>query len=202
MGKLNIDWEYFKHTAITVSIIMLVSATLASGSYFFIDNMREKNRESQQHLSNMRVKYDDAVRRLKLVKEYNAKYNLLAKSGFIGDENRLDWVETLRKITEHKKVPEIKYEIKAVQKYSPPYLLETNLFEINSSEMILKMDLKHEGDLLSVFDELNRRTAGVYELKGCQVKRNAETFEFTFGAVNLRAECSLNWFSIKPVSET
>jgi len=193
----KIDWNYFKRVTIVLSVMAVLSITLASISYIYVDDRRHLNDSSQANLLNLKADYQDAVNQLLLVENYLDPFKLLESKGFIGEENRLNWIETLRKITENKKVAAIEYKIKALKPYNPAYQVTTNLFQINSSEMVLQMRLLHERDLLDIFSELNRLTAGVYDIKRCKMQRQNKTIVFSADATNVVAECTLNWFTLQ-----
>ena len=150
----------------------------------------------------MKARYQDAVNQQQLVELYYENYKKLEQQGFIGDKHRLDWVETLRAITEERKVAAINYNIKASKPYKPSYKSNTKLFRINTSEIILQMNLLHERDLLDIFSELNRRTVGIYDIKKCDLTMAGKKIIYEENAANIKAECTLNWFTIQLLGKT
>jgi len=193
----KIDWAYLRRATIVLSVVTALSLGLALISYIYVDNKRYLNHGSQAGLLKMKAKHQDAVNQLHLVDNYLSDYQALEKKGFIGEENRLNWVETLGAIAKKKKVVTIEYNIKALQPYRPAYKVNASLFKINSSEMVLHMKLLHERDLLDIFTELNRLAEGVYDIKRCKMQRQHGSIVYDEGVTNIVAECTLNWFTLQ-----
>ena len=198
----NIDWLYLKKALMVLVVCVSVSSAVAAASYLYLGDKRQLNNSSQANLNNMKTRYQNAVYKLKLVADYLSEYKTLEQKGFVGDENRLEWVETLRRITKDKKVATIDYDIKALQPYTAGKNINASIFQVNTSEMVLQMKLMHERDLLDIFSDLNRQTAGIYDIKGCSMRRQTAKLQFDYKAVNILAECTLNWFTIKAKGNT
>ena len=193
----KIDWAYLRRATIVLSVVTVLSLGLALVSYIYVDDKRDLDHSSQAGLLKMKAKHQDAVNQLHLVDTYLSDYRKLEKKGFIGEENRLNWVETLGAIAEKKKVITIEYNIKAFQPYRPAYQVNANLFQINSSEMVLHMKLLHERDLVDIFTELNRLAEGIYDIKRCKIQRRRKINGYDAGTTNIIAECTLNWFTLQ-----
>ena len=198
----NVDWLYLKKALMVLIVCASASVAVAATSYFYLEEKRKLNNSSQANLNKMKTRYQNAVYKLKLVADYLPAYDVLVKKGFVGDENRLEWVETLRKITKDKKVAAINYDVQALKPYTGNNNINANIFQVNTSEMVLRMKLVHERDLIDVFAGLNRQTAGIYDIKSCSLVRQTTKISFEYNAVNVLAECTLNWFTIKPVGNT
>lgn len=197
----RVDWSCFRKAAVILAVCCTTSIAMTMLSYSFAEQKHLQNKDSQAQLNQMKARYQDAVNQQQLVELYYEDYKKLEQQGFIGDERRLEWVETLRTITE-RKVTTIGYNIKALKPYKPNYKLNTKLFRINTSEMILQMDLLHERDLLDIFSELNRRTVGVYDIKKCDLTMAGKKIIYQANAANIKAECTLNWFTIQLLGKT
>lgn len=194
----KVDWNYLARAMIALGVCISVGATIVIMSDVYVEQKRRLNNSSQVNLNKMKIRFQDAVKNRQLVAEHLQAYQALVKRGFVGDENRLDWVESLRKISKSKKVTAIDYDIKAIQPYVSGKNINPVIFQINASEMVLSMKLMHERDLLDIFSELNRRTAGIYDIQGCMIRRQGQKIQFDYNAVNIIAECTLNWFTIMP----
>lgn len=191
------DWAYLRRATTVLSVVMALSLGLALTSYIYVDDKRDLNHGSQGGLLKMKAKHQGAVNQLYLVENYLSDYRKLEKKGFIGKENRLNWVETLGAIADKKKVITIEYNIRALQPYRPAYKVNARLFQINSSEMVLHMKLLHERDLLDIFTELNQLAKGVYDIKRCKIQRQHRAITYNAGTTNIIAECTLNWFTLQ-----
>jgi hypothetical protein len=191
------DWAYLRRATMVLSVVTALSFGLALTSYIYVDDKRDLNHGSQAGLLKMKAKHQGAVNQLYLVENYLSDYRKLEKKGFIGKENRLNWVETLGAIADKKKVITIEYNIRAIQPYRPAYKVNASLFQINSSEMVLHMKLLHERDLLDIFTELNQLAEGIYDIKRCKIQRQHRAITYNAGTTNIIAECTLNWFTLQ-----
>ncbi len=191
------DWGYFRKAAVILIAASVISSVTAMASYVYVAEKRLLNAGSQTQLNKMKVRYQNAVNQQQLVGLYYQKYKKLVQQGFIGNGRRLDWVENLRAITEERKGVSIDYNIKALKPYKPGYKLNATLFRVNTSEIVLQMNLLHERDLLDIFSELDRRPVGLYDIKKCDLTMAGEKVIYEANAANIKAECTLNWFTIQ-----
>lgn len=193
----GVDRAYFRKAVVILIACCVISIVMAGASYAYVEKKRLLNENSQAQLLQMKMRYQHAVNQQQLVELYYEDYKNLVQRGFIGNEHRLDWVETLGAIAEEKKGVTIDYNIKALKPYKSSYKLSTKLFRINTSEMVLHMNLLHERDLLDIFSELERRTVGVYDIKKCDLTMTGKKIIYEASAANIKAECTLNWFTIQ-----
>ena len=125
----------------------------------------------------------------------------MTKQGRIGDEQRLNWIETLRQVAARIKLPSLQYEIRAQREYEPDFPIETGRFSVFVSEMTLNVGLFHEEDLPRMLDELGRRAAGMFTVAGCSVLPIQDSFQSNPTKPNLEAQCQLRWFVVKVKDE-
>jgi len=84
-------------------------------------------------------------------------YRNLERIGFVGEEQRLNWVEGLRLSNQQSQLFGITYQIGAQQPY--PYAAELNpgQLTINHSLMKMNFNLLHEGDLMRLLTTLGKQ---------------------------------------------
>ncbi|OFJ47202.1 hypothetical protein BA896_015270 [Janthinobacterium lividum] len=70
----------------------------------------------------------------------------LRKSGLIGEENRLAWIDTMRRSQEQRKLLPISYDISPQQGLQVPSSMVMGQYRLRGSRMRLRMDLLHEMD--------------------------------------------------------
>lgn len=129
------------------------------------------------------------------IKEKSALYSNLRARGIIGEEQRLDWVELIKDIKEHRKLLDVQYE------FSPQKTLERAAlpgFSFKSSTMKLQMKLLHEEDLLNFINDLRRHAKAYVRVHSCTVTRIARSAIPTGDAALLNADCMLDWITILP----
>ena len=132
------------------------------------------------------------------IREKLVDYRRLLARGVIGDEQRLDWVETIGQIKTDRKLFEIKYQIEPQRPLEFPGLTASPNVEFRVSPLRVEMQLLHEGDLFVFLDELRKNLRSHVMVRACSMQR---TDRFT-GAdktvvPRLRAECMIDLVTIR-----
>ncbi|MEG1324356.1 MAG: hypothetical protein RSD99_05670 [Janthinobacterium sp.] len=138
------------------------------------------------------------------IRAYEPQFLALRQRGLIGEENRLAWIDAIRRSQEQRKLLPISYDISPQQALPVPLPMVMGQYHLRGSRMRLQMDLLHEMDLLNLFDDL--RQAGYFAVQACTLKRhgaaaagagNANATGATAPA--LGAECELLWLTVNSV---
>lgn len=125
-----------------------------------------------------------------------ARFRELEQRGIIGDERRLDWVEQIRRIRDHRKLFDLQYEI-APQKPLDA-AAAAGSYRFMASPMRLTLQLLHEGDLLGFLDDLAAQAPAHLRTQRCAVDRLPPPPTPPAGtSPQLRAECDLDWITIR-----
>ncbi len=133
------------------------------------------------------------------IKKKIARYNELSSRGIFGDENRLDWIELIRRIKETRKLIDIQYEI------APQLVLDAAILPGSSgsyvflaSPMQLRMKLLHEDDLLNFLADLRESAHAYIRVRRCEVERLPRTTGESRGIQpQLSADCTLDWITVR-----
>jgi len=187
---------------IATFLISIVAATIlivVSHSWWQTSYNNKINAEAD--LNQAKERYYTAINQKQMLKQFEEKYNQLISSGIVGDEQRLNWVDTIEKITTLNKIPYLKYKIDKrenlnsndiSQKYPGIQLLK--------STMTLDMQLLHEGDLYTVINSLHEKANGLFDIKSCAIVRNVTQLESLVDSQtdkNFSAKCELNWYTMQ-----
>jgi hypothetical protein len=143
----------------------------------------------QGRLSRAREEEQDLKRKI-------ARFGELAARGLIGQEQRLHWVESMRRIRQARKLFDLQYEI-APQRHldAAP---DAGGFAFMASSMQLSMQLLHEEDLLGFLGELRASVNAHLRIRRCEVERLPRGPEE--GSVlepQLKARCELDWITLR-----
>jgi hypothetical protein len=132
-----------------------------------------------------------------LIARYLGPYRDLQRAGFIGDEQRIHWLDALRMANQRAQLFGIDYQIGPQQPY--PYASELNAGQIALSQSIMKlrMRLLHEGDLPRFFSALEEARAGIFLTEACTIRRIDHQGAIRYQP-NLVAECELAWITARP----
>lgn len=129
------------------------------------------------------------------------RYSGLAARGAIGAEQRLAWVELIRDARARHRLGALDYE------FAPQRLLDATVapaeagqLEVASSALRIRLPLLHEGDLLTLLDELTRNAPALVRVRECSIARRTatEAGPGNAGAETLQADCLLEWITFRP----
>ena len=146
--------------------------------------------------------WSEALRKLERTKNeqedlqgYYHQYQNLVEQNVIGQERRLDWIETIEKIRNQLNIFSVKYKLEPQETLNLENNSTSNSFDLHRSNMTLDISLLHEGQLLNFFDALSEEAKGMYLLESCTLTRNDLVRQLRF-VPNLQAECTLGWITL------
>jgi hypothetical protein len=198
----QIDWSVLRNALILLLISIAISGGVLSSSFYFWDKMDRTHKRERSALFGVRAQYQNIDEEEKIIQRYLPLYRDLQSRGVIGQERRLDWIDTLRQASQRVELPMLRYAIDSQNIYRPEFVVPSGTFQIYSSNMRLDLGLLHEGDLETLFADLDANAVGLYTVSNCDLRRNHRQREFVkrADATNLKAECGLRWLTIKQPS--
>ena len=174
-----------------VVVAFAIIITVISDSYL---NHAYDGRESEKRA--MRIwknKIDGSRESNKIIDEYEKRYLELVKKNVVGDENRLNWLETLQAIANARNMPSVKYNV------SSQKLLEDKTgqhqaqgLRVYRSAMTLDMQMAHEGDLFAILNALEEKAQGLFVVDKCNIEASSVTAN---SKDNMNAYCELGWYT-------
>jgi len=197
MNRDDIDWTILQAALITFFMCLLGSSAVIGGSWYFKQEMLKNYKRSQAQFQGISRQYLAIDEEERLIKEYNPLFLTLFDRGVLGEEHRLDWIETIRATGESIKLPALRYKINSQTIYTPEYPVNTGNFSVYSSDMILNLDLLHEGDIFRVLRDLDNKALGTYSVSGCKFLRISDEVKEDHTEANMSADCNLQWYTIK-----
>ena len=197
----NVDWQYLRGALTMFTGAAVLSASLLAGSVYFQSRMEQEYRHNSERLSALSRRYLAVAEEEDAIRDFFPQFMDLHKTGLLGDEHRLNWIEALQNAGNRLQLPSLSYEIRAQKGYKPDIPVVAGRYKIFVSEMTLNMQLLHEGDLFALLDLLDEQAKGLYTVSGCELTRSFVELTDNPGAGNVTAGCLLEWFSIRPVSD-
>lgn len=202
MHRKDIDWTIIRGAIISLVLSIAISSSLVAGSYYFQNAMNReyiKNNAQFRSISQRYLAIDEEAKR---IQKYFPKFIDLYNRGVIGNEQRLNWIEALRKTGARIKLPLLTYSISSQKDYTPPYSISLGSYKLYKSEMTLDLQMLHEGDLFSLLNALNSDARGEYNVTSCNFDKGDKEIVESASAPNIRASCELEWYTIKLASGT
>ena len=193
-----IDWRIMRGTVVLIALAMLICGSLIGGSLYFKKKMDLEFRRNNVVFQSNSNRYLAVDEEEKLIREYYPKFVDLYNFGEIGQERRLDWIETLRSTGVDIKLPSLSYTIESQKTFMPTFSVNMGRYRLYKSDMNLKIQLLHEGDLFKLLDQLEQKAKGLYRVSNCKLNNNIRgrlTDDPDIG--NVSADCLLEWFTLK-----
>lgn len=180
--------------AILLAAVVL-SWLIASAAGGHESKANEALQQQKTALEKARQQYQSSGSEKENIAKYMPLYEGLIRRGFIGEEQRIDWISDLRNINRTHKLFGVNYTIAAQQDYQPKFPVATGPFKLRRSVMKLTFALLHENDLLTLFAELPSETNPPFMVRDCIVTRTNKELRGKFEP-NLNAVCEIDWLTI------
>ena len=197
MRLADIEWGVIRGALGALVLAAAIGATLYTAATRFRDAMQVKYSESHQRLQSVTGKYLAVDQEDMIIREQYPRFVELVRKGVIGNEQRLNWIEVLKRTAAITKIPSLRYEIAAREPFTPDFGLATGPYQVRVSKMKLDLGLLHENDLSAVLAALDGKADGIYSIRDCTFRRSAERVEPRLDRENLKSACELQWFTIR-----
>jgi len=193
-----IDWRQIRGTLILLVLAMLICGSLIGGSLYFKGQMDQEFKRNNAIFQSNSKRYLAVDEEEKTIREFYPEFVDLYNYGEIGQERRLDWIETLRRAGVDIKLPSLSYSIESQKAFIPNFVINMGRYRLFKSDMSLKMQLLHEGDLFNLLNELDSSAKGLYRVSNCKLNNNVKgKLTDDPDAANVTADCLLEWFTLK-----
>lgn len=128
-------------------------------------------------------------------------YEQMRQRGVVGEQSRLDWIESIARIKNDRKLFEIRYNFDAQKPLDYPGLVATAGAEFVVSRLKLDMLLLHEGDLLNFLADLQASIKAHASVRNCNVTRiqRGAAPSATSLQPRIRAECQVDLVSVRGI---
>jgi hypothetical protein len=191
--------------ALRTPVIALLIVCLAAGGGVYYTDLLSK--QANQRLQQQEKQLVDARTRLQksgdekdVIVRYLSGYQQLARVGFIGEEQRINWLDGLRLANQQADIFGVDYDISAQRPYLHAAEYNASPLSLKQSIMRLRFRLLHEEDLMRFFNALARLGAGVFAIDQCVLQR-LDTGGLIRFQPNIMADCEVSWITATPGTE-
>jgi len=146
-----------------------------------------------------RVKVKERLMRIaeeeREVREKLKVYQQLRDLGILGDEQRLEWADAMKRIRGELKLPDLRYR---VERQRPLASLpgKPGTVDFYASTMRVDLSLLHEGDLFAFLWALRASGHAYYAVRRCVITRTGQPVSVPTIAARLRAECEIDLITV------
>ena len=165
----------------------------------------DKAQAAQQQLTAQQAQFREAQTRVQksgvekdLIIRYLPGYRQLTATGFVGEEQRINWLDALRVVNQKGELFGIDYDISPRRPYPLAPTLAPGQMNIMQSMMKLRFQMLHEADLPRFLGLLSEQKAGLFMVDQCTLRRTASGQTAVRLQPNLMADCQLSWITVQP----
>lgn len=196
------DLEALRTPLIVLAATLVSAAALVFFSGTLLDDARGQLTQRESQLREARMRIQNAGAEKEMIARYLGSYQQLTRAGFVGEEQRINWLDSLRTANEEARIFGVEYDISAQRPYAYAAEFNPGRLLLQESVMQLRFRLLHEEDLPRFFDALGRRGGGFFTIDQCSVRRlkAGEAERNLQFQPNLAAECALKWLTVRPAT--
>ena len=183
-------------------LIVLIATILSAGVLYYYTDLTLKKvmlefAQQQDQLRDARTRLQKSGEEKNVIVRYLGGYQYLQQLGFVGDEQRINWLDGLRIANQEARLFGVDYQISTQQPY--PYASELDPGQLALYQSVMKVTLKllHEDDLLRFLHALAAQNVGVFAVNQCVLSRVDTGSSIRFQP-HLSADCELAWITAKP----
>lgn len=191
------DLHHLRWGLVTLGIALFIVGTTLYVADRNITQSRRALSTAQSELSQVRNQLSAAQQDRANMDFFMSEYAALAEENIIGNEQRLDWLEGMEKLRHMDTVTSFTYNIGPQKPFVALTPVDSGNFDVNFSEMKLRFELLHEGQLINFFDALRTNIHGWYQLQSCTMQRAATGEIAQSNPTQLKAECTGGWITLR-----
>jgi hypothetical protein len=176
-------------------------ALLAAGAWL-VFWVQDRSAAETRNLTEARQERSQAKERLmriaeeeREVKEKLKVYQRLRELGILGEEQRLEWADAMKRIRAELDLPDLRYR---VERQRPLASLpgKPGTVDFFASTMHVDLALLHEGDLFAFLWALRTSGRAYYAVRRCTVTRTGQAAAVANLNARLRADCEIDLITI------
>jgi hypothetical protein len=176
-------------------------ALAGAACYFAADDYLQETKKlgasASAQRAEVQAKLASANEEEREIKANLQQYQALAARGIIGEEKRLDWIDTITAIKNERRLFNINYSIEPQRALDYPRFGAGGGVNFVASRVKMDIQLLHEEDLLNFIDDLTKRGKSYLSARSCDVRRAELGSGGTTLASRLQAACVFDLITIR-----
>jgi hypothetical protein len=191
----------FNQLAVPAILCVVVTVASVAGVLYsekLVDAADARRTAQRQQYSGAQARKANAGLEKDLILRFGPVYERLEDIGFVGTEQRLDWVDSLRTANSDAHLYGVEYQIGQQENFAGADVGAAGL-PMRQSSMRVRLPLLHEGDLPGFFQRVAASRRGVFMITGCSLNRAGTGV--SADQPNLNAECDLSWITVEENTE-
>jgi hypothetical protein len=190
------DFQALRNPLLAVAGVALLGALAVYYSGRLMIAARQQLAQQQVQLKDARTRLQKSGDEKDIIVRYLDGFRQLERAGFVGDEQRINWLDGLRLANQQTDLFGVDYQIGAQTPYVYAAEFSPGALALNQSIMRVRFRLLHEGDLERFLDSLARQGTGIFAIDQCLMRR-IDTRGVIRYQPNVTAECDLSWITVR-----
>ena len=174
-------------------VAMMLSAVGIVWSSIERSEARAELQRQQATLEATRTRQAQGEAEARMIEQHLDAYHALIARGFVGEENRLAWIEAAQFANRDARLYGLTYTLSP--RSIAPAALAGGL-PLKQTRMVVKMPLLVETDLPRYLDALRARATGLFRVDHCRLTRSSSAAPQPVNRPELDAECELLWYTV------
>lgn len=184
--------------SLKISILLLLAASLLSAAGVFWSHQQDTEaradlQRQQTALNAAHARQQQGQTEARLIAQHLDAYRTLIARGFVGEENRLAWIEAVHLANQDARLYGLTYTL-SPRTAAPPAL--AGGLPLKQTRMVVKMPLLVETDLPRFIEALHERAPGLFRVSSCRLARITDAPPQPVNRPELDAECEFLWFTV------
>ena len=179
-------------------LVLLIVLLAGAGAIYYSERLkvgaRQQLAQQQNQLKEARNRLQRSGDERDLIVRYLDGYRQLERNGFIGEEQRINWLDGLRLANQQADLFGVDYQIGTQTSYPYAALFNPGQIALNQSVMSLQFRLLHEVDLSRFLGALARQGGGIFTVDKCILRRIDNRGVIRYQP-NITADCDLSWIT-------
>jgi hypothetical protein len=190
------DLKALRNPLLAVAGVALLGALAVYYSGRLMIAARQQLAQQQVQLKDARTRLQKSGDEKDIIVRYLEGFRQLERTGFVGEEQRINWLDGLRLANQQTDLFGVDYQIGAQTPYAYAAEFSPGPLALNQSIMRVRFRLLHEGDLDRFLDSLARQGAGIFAIDQCLMRRIDTRGVIRFQP-NVTVECDLSWITVR-----
>lgn len=197
MASLMRSSQWRKHL---FPILFVVFGMILMGiTYWLSYSAQQQLSNAKRALNSQQQLNQNAARSKQVFDDSIERYRHFQDAGVIGPPDKLNWIETLRSLTETLEVPSVTFQTgKQVHTNPEEDIFYSETLQVTRIPMTLSANLRHEGDFYRLFNNLLELAHGRFIMQECDITRD-ESVEQNIASRSLTSKCTLQWYNIAAI---
>lgn len=192
------DWSILKNSVLWLAFAIIFSAVITVVSFQYYQTIQSDYSLKKKSLLIAQQRSVKALDDSNVLTKLLPRFTALQEAGVIGDEQRLNWVDTIQNLGERLKIGRLDYEINERLPYENEGAVDNlSHLQVYGSRMNVNMQFLHEGDFLTFLQALRHRASGLFHIEACGISRLQAKVSTDGQAPNVAVECDLLWLTVQ-----